>query len=419
MGRYSGGDRVKGVQTIAGLDLGSTKTCAVIAQVTGDGRLPGAKILGVGVCRETGVRGGLVRDIEETTRSITKAMRDAQRMAGIPVPPIHCGIAGKHVQLRTSPGLVSVTGEEITRADVERVNEVATAISLGPDRELLHSIPQDYKVNEQSGITDPVSMTGMRLEVEMYLVSVVSTAAQNVRKSVERAGFRLARLVFEPLASSLSVLTADERELGCVLLDIGGATTGVAVVRGGRIRHIASFPYAGDSITNDIVQGLSVTQADAERLKETWGVAYTPLVDPDESLELPSTPGQGLRQAKRELLAHIIHQRLDEVFGFVQQEVEEAGFGSVLPAGVVLTGGGAQLPGIVELAREVFALPARAGAPTRGLTGLVDNVNAPRFAVPAGLVMYAAQESIHGAEVGSLGVNKLLDPVKRWFQDFF
>jgi cell division protein FtsA len=406
---------------VAGLDLGSTKTCAVIAEVTGGGDVRdfGAKILGVGVSRETGVRGGLVRDIEETTRSITNAMRDAQRMAGVPVPSVYCGIAGDNVQLRTSPGLVSVTGEEITKADVQRVNAVATAISLGQDRELLHSIPQDYRVNEQQGIDDPVGMTGLRLEVEMYLVSVASAAAQNVRRSVERAGFRLAQLVFEPLASSLAVLTAEERELGCALVDIGGNTTGLAVIKSGRIRHIASFPYAGDRITADVVHGLSVTQGDAERLKERWGVAYTPLVDPDETIELPSTPGQGIRQAKRELLAHIIHQRLDEVMGLVQKEIVEAGFHDGLPAGVILTGGVAQMPGVVELAREVFAMPARMGTPSQRISGLVDSVSSTRYAVAAGLVLYAARESIHGEDRSNLRIDKFLGPVKRFFQDFF
>ncbi len=404
---------------VAGLDLGSTKTCAVIAQITSDDRTVGVKVLGVGLSRDTGVRAGLVRDIEETTRSIQAAMRDAQRMAGQPVPPVYCGIAGDHVQLKTSKGLVSVSGDEISRSDVERANDVATAVSLGQDRELLHSIPQDYKVDDQDGITDPVGMSGMRLEVDMYLVSVATAAAQNVRKSVERAGFILNRMVFEPLATSTAVLTAEERELGCVLVDVGGSSTGVAVVRDGRIRHIASIPHAGDRITSDIVQGLSVTQGDAERLKQKWGAAYTSLVDPDESIELPSTPGQGSRRAQRELLAHIIHQRLDEVFGMVQREVDAAGYWGHLPAGVIMTGGTAQLPGVMELAREVFAMPARVGTPTRGVRGLVDSVNSPRYAVPVGLVLYAARETMQGAEQPNVGVEKILGPVKRWFQEFF
>ncbi len=419
MGRRAAERNVKDERIVGALDLGSTRTCAVLAQVTGDDRSPGVKVLGVGISRETGVRRGVVRDIDETTRSIVDAVRDAERMAGVPVPAIHCGIAGEHIQVRTSTGLVSVTGEEIARADVERVNDVATAISLGQDRELLHSIPQEYQVDDQDGINDPEGMTGLRLEVQMYLVSVQTAAAQNLRKSVERAGYRIAQLVLEPLAASMAVLTQEERELGCVLVDLGGGSTGVAIFKDGKVQHIASLPYAGSHVTSDIVQGLSVTQADAERLKQKWGAAYTPLVDPDEDIHLPSTPGQGVRQAKRELLAHIIHQRLDEILGLVQQEIEKTGFPGNLPAGVVVTGGGAHQPGIVELAREALALPARVGTPQRGISGLVDSVQAPRFAVSTGLLLYAAQSILEREAATTSSVGKLFGPVKRWLQDFF
>ena len=404
---------------VAGLDLGSTRTCAIIGQITGDVRASGVKVLGVGVSRETGVRRGVVRDIEETTRSIVDAMRDAERMAGVQEQGLYCGIAGEHIQVRTSDGLASVTGEEIVRADVERVNEVATAISLGPDRDLLHSIPQEYKVDTQDGISDPVGMTGLRLEVQMYLVSVQTAAAQNLRKSVQRAGYRVQQLVLEPLASSLAVLTQEERELGCALVDLGGGSTGAAIFKDGKVQHVASLPYAGSHLTSDIVHGLSVTQVDADRLKEKWGVAYTPLVDPDESISLPSTPGQGVRQAKRELLAHIIHQRLDEILGLVQDEIEKRGFAGNLPAGIVVTGGGAHLPGIVELAREAFATPARVGMPHLGISGLVDSVQAPRYAVPVGLVSFAAHEALQRAADTESAVGRLISPVKRWLQDFF
>ena len=410
---------MKAEGTVAGLDLGSTRTCAIIGQVTGDVRASGVKVLGVGVSRETGVRRGVVRDIEETTRSIVDAMRDAERMAGVQAPDLYCGIAGEHVQVRTSDGLASVTGEEILRADVERVNEVATAISLGPERDLLHSIPQEYKVDAQDGISDPVGMTGLRLEVQMYLVSVQTAAAQNLRKSVQRAGYRVQQLVLEPLASSLAVLTQEERELGCALIDLGGGSTGAAIFKDGKVQHVMSLPYAGSHLTSDIVHGLSVTQVDADRLKEKWGVAYTPLVDPDESISLPSTPGQGVRQAKRELLAHIIHQRLDEILGLVQDEIEKRGFAGNLPAGIVVTGGGAQLPGIVELAREAFATPARVGMPHQGISGLVDSVQAPRYAVPVGLALFAAHVALQSAADTASGVGRLFSPVKRWLQDFF
>ncbi len=406
-------------RVVAALDLGSTRTCAVLAQVTGGERSPGVKVLGVGISRETGVRRGVVRDIDETTHSIVSAFRDAERMAGLQVPAIHCGIAGEHIQVRTSNGLASVTGDEISRADVERVNAVATAISLGQDRELLHFIPQEYQVDDQDGISDPEGMTGLRLEVQMYLVSVQTAAAQNLRKSVQRAGYRIAELVLEPLAASMAVLTEEELELGCVLVDLGGGSTSVAIFKDGKIQHIASIPYAGSHVTSDIVHGLSVTLADAERLKEKWGTAWAPLVDPDEAIDLPSTPGQGVRQAKRELLAHIIHQRLDEILGLVQQEIEKTGFTGNLPAGVVVTGGGAHQPGIVELAREAFALPARVGMPQRGISGLVDSVQAPRYAVATGLLLYAARQILEREAATTSRVGELFGPVKRWLQDFF
>ncbi len=411
---------------VAGLDLGSTKTCAVIADIVGDlPRWPVAKVLGVGLAKNAGVRRGMVRDIEETSRSVASAMRDAERMAGVKVPAVACGVAGEHVSARASSGVVAVSGDEITPMDVARVNEVARAVSLGRDNELLHDIPQDYVVDQQRGISDPVGMTGTRLEVEMYLVTVQSTAAQNLRKSVERAKYRVAELVLEPLAASYAVLTDDEQELGVALVDVGGGSTGVSIFHDGKIRHLASIKYAGAQVTADLVQVLGVTQAEAERLKERHGVAYAPLVDASEMVTLPSTPGQGERQTSRELLSNIIHHRVDEIFDMVGREFERAGYGAGrLPAGVVLTGGTAHLPGMVELAREAFAMPVRAGSPEHGIAGLVDSVQAPRYAVPAGLVVYAARRIAResapgGLLVGSGGVDRLLGPLKRWLQDFF
>lgn len=410
---------------IAGLDLGSTKTCAVIAELAGDlPRAPLAKILGVGLAKNSGVRRGMVRDIDETMRSVAAALKDAERMAGARVPDVTCGIAGEHVSARGSAGVVAVSGDEITAQDVARVNEVARAVSLGRDHELLHDIPQEYKVDQQSGISDPVGMTGTRLEVEMYLVTAQATAAQNLRKSVQRAGYRVADLVLEPLAASYAVLTDDEKELGVALVEVGGSSTGVAIFHEGKIRHLASLKYAGAHVTSDLVQGLGVTQSDAERLKERHGAAYTPLVDAGEMVSLASTQGQGARSASRELVAHIIHQRVDEIFQLVGREFERAGYaGGRLPAGVVLSGGTAHLPGMVELAREVFAVPVRAGHPELGISGLVDSVQAPRYAVPVGLVLYAARRIAHGAGERGLvvggGVDRWLTGVKRWLQDFF
>ncbi len=404
---------------VAGLNLGTTKTCAVIAEAVVGESGPGAKVLGIGLARTSGVKRGKVRDIEETTRSIVRAMRDAERMAGVQVPTVYCGIAGEHVRTQISTGLASVTADEITRQDADRVEDVAKAVNLGEGYELLHYIPQEYKVDSQGGISDPVGMVGLRLEVEMCLVSVQSKAAQNVRKSVERAGYRVAELVLEPLAAALAAVSDEEKELGCALVELGGGLTTIAVFQEGKLRHLSSLPFAGWLVTNDIVQGLGVTQSDAERLKERWGVAFTPLVDPDEVIDVPGTPGQGTRQAKRELLAHIIHQRLDEILGLVLEQIENAGFGGRLASGIVLTGGGADTAGIVELGREVFAMPVRKGIPEAHVSGLVDSVQAPRYAVPVGLTLYAAHQRLRLGGGMDTSVGKFLAPVKRWLQDFF
>lgn len=408
---------------VAALDIGSTKVIAIVAEVTGDTRNPAAKILGVGVERSAGVRRGVVRDIEETTRAISRALRDAQRMAGLEVGAIYCGIAGEHVAGRSSHGMVSVTGDEIRTGDVARVNDMASNISYGRDHELLHAIPQDYLIDQQAGITDPIGMTGSRLEAEVYLVTVLSSAIQNLRKCVERAGHQVAEFVLEPLAASLAVLTPDERELGCAIIELGGGSTNVAVFQGGKIRHTASLLCAGGHVTGDIVHGLQVTQLDAERLKERYGAAYEPLVPEQDLFDLPSTPGQGARNAHRRVLAHIMHMRMQEVLEYASDEITRASYSQRLPAGVILTGGGAQAPGIVELAREVFAMPARTGVPGEHLRGLADSVESPAFAVPVGLVLYGARQSlVSGFGTGGrrpLGVDRYFAPVKRWLQDFF
>jgi cell division protein FtsA len=401
---------------VCGLDLGSTKTCAVIAEAAGGG---GGKlrVLGVGLAKTSGVRRGVVRNIEETTQSVVRALTIAERMAGVKVPGVYCGIAGEHIRTQVSSGLASVTSDEIRASDMERANESARAVSLGDGFELLHYIPQEYKVDHQSGISDPTGMTGMRLEVEMCLVAVLGQAAQNLRRSVQRAGYQVNELVLEPLAASLAVLTDEEKELGCALVELGGGSTNVAVFHDGKLRHLASLPYASAHVTSDLVQGLSVTQSDAEQLKERHGVAFTAMVDGDELVDLPGTPGQGPRQAKQELLSHIIQSRLDEIFGLVHEQVEISGFMGRLPAGIVLTGGGAQLHGIVELGRDVCAMPIRLGKPERGISGLVDNVQSPRYAVPVGLTFYGARRREQGNGHGPGG--KIFGPIKQWLQEFF
>jgi cell division protein FtsA len=408
---------------VAAVDIGTTRVVALIGEVLGEARALRVRLLGVSSERTSGVRRGVVRDIEETTRAIAKVLKDAQMMAGVEVGSVYCGVAGEHIAARSSHGVVSVTGSEIRTTDVARVNDVASNISFGRDHELLHAIPQDYLIDQQDGITEPIGMTGQRLEAEVYLVTVLSSAVQNLRKCVEKAGYHVGEFVLEPLAASLAVLTPDERELGCAIVEMGGGSTNVSIFHSGKIRHTASSMFAGGHVTNDLVHGLQVTQQDAERLKERFGAAYEPLVPDTDVFQLPGTAGQGPRTAHRQVVAHIMHMRLQEVLELALDEISRAGYRQRLPAGIILTGGGAQAPGIVELAREVFALPVRVGTPGEGLTGLVDSVETPRMAVPVGLLLYGAKQvtATGGFAAGrrSPAVDKVLGPVKRWLQDFF
>ncbi len=414
---------------IAGLDIGSSKTTAVIAQAVGAGAGKGApslRVLGVGQARTTGLRRGVVSDIEETTRSIKKAVEDAERMAGTKIDTIYAGIAGEHVRAMISKGIVAVNGDEISKADVDRANDVARAQPVPHDRELLHAIPQEYSVDKNQGIRDPIGMIGTRLETEMYLVTIGASPAMNLRKSVEKAGYHVRELVLEPLASALSVLTEDEKELGVALVEMGAGTTDIAVFHEGKIRHLGTVNYGGNNVTSDIVQGIGVTQADAERLKERYGCAYEPLVDPQDIIQLPSTVAQGERHIPREVLAHIIHQRMDEIFNLVLNEIQRAGFAQRLNGGVVIAGGAAAMQGVGELAADVFGTGVRIGSPADSIGGLSDSVDAPRFATVVGLALYGAHRSAAGfapsgrhRALAGAGVDRFTRRIKSWLEDFF
>jgi cell division protein FtsA len=401
---------------VAGLDIGSTKTCAVIAEVISEfGREPALKILGVGQTRTGGMRREVVTDIEGTTESVRAAMKEAELMAGVTIDRVFTGVAGEYIHARTSNGVVAVGGEEIRIADVTRVQEVARAVVVPTDREVLHVLPQEYIVDHQSGIRDPIGMAGTRLEAEVYIITSSLTASQNLRKAVARAGYRIEATVHEPIATSLSVVTDDEKDVGVALVDLGGATTELAIFRDGKMRHLASIPWGGGTVTNDLAKGLSITYTEAEKAKERHGVAFAQLVDPRETVELPG-PGPGAkRQVARELIAHIIEQRLDEILGLVARELENAGESSKLGAGAVLTGGGAGLTGAVEVAQHAFGMPVRIGIPGEGLTGLADSVRRPQFATATGLAIFAASMNGGTAGGGSDAVGRVLG----WLKEFF
>lgn len=409
---------------VCGLDIGTTKTCAVIGEVEGElPHQPVLKVIGVGRSRASGMRRGVVRDIDETTRAVREAVQAGERMSGYKIEGVYVGIPGEHVRAITSPGVVNVTSPEVQPSDVQRVIDVARAVVLPPDSEILHTLPQEYLVDRQRGISDPVGMTGTRLEVDVCMVTMSSSVAQNMRKAVERAGYDIRGFVLEPLAASYATITEDERELGVAVVELGGGSTNLAVFHDGKFRHVSTVGFAGGSITSDIAQGVAVTQSDAEALKEKYGIAYEPLVDPDEMIEIPGPAGQGPRQVQRWMLAHIIHMRLEEILSMVSREIEREGYAGKLAAGVVLTGGSAQVRGIVELAREVFAMPVRIGQPGRQLSGsLVDHVEQPRFSTAAGLALYGMMEQVKGAAqagTGALTIDRLSGSIRRWLTEFF
>ncbi|HET8654810.1 MAG TPA: cell division protein FtsA [Longimicrobiaceae bacterium] len=408
---------------VAGLDIGSSKTAVVIAEIVEDAADRQLKILGVGQARTSGIRREVVTDIEATTDSVRKAVKEAELMAGVTVEQLYTGIAGEHIHGRASNGVVAVGGQEITARDVQRVHEVARAVVIPADREVLHAIPQEYVVDSQGGIRDPGGMAGTRLEAEVFILTGSATAGQNIRKAVDRAGYRVAELVFEPLASSLAVLTEDDKEVGVALVELGGGSTELAIFHERKIRHLASLPWGGGTVTNDIVKGLSLPYAEASRVKERHGAAREAMVDPREIFEVAGAAGMPPRQIARELLAHIIEQRMDEIFGLVAEQIERSGFADRLAAGVVLTGGGAALAGIAELAENSFRGPIRVGVPGEGLGGLVDSVRRPKFAAPVGLALYGARREAHtaidGHAASGTSVNGVIKWMRDWLTDFF
>ncbi len=410
---------------VAVLDLGSSRVTALIGEVTGEPASWGLRILGVGVERSNGVRRGVIRDFEETVRAVQKAMHDAERVAGVEVGTVYCGVAGELVAQRQTSGVVSIPGSEIRTVDIARVIDVASKVSFGNDQELLHAIPQDYRVDGVSGYADPIGMSGEQVEADIYLVTARSSGLAHQRRAIEKAGWHVGGVVLESLAASMAVLTAEEREIGSVLLELGGGSTTLSIFHGGRLRYTASLRFAGSHLTSDLVHGLQVTQAEAERIKERWGAAFESQVPENEVIELGASAGLPVRHAPRRLVAHIMGMRLQEMLEMASDEVTRAGWSMAgLPAGVVLCGGGAAIPGVLELTRDTFASPVRIGTPSDGLRGLVDRVTGPAWAVPIGLALYGARQIATGSGFVAGGrsaatVERVLGPVRRWLQDFF
>lgn len=381
----------KGQGTIVGLDIGTTKICAVVGQQTSEG----VQIVGIGSSPSFGVRSGVVVNIDRTVQAIRKAIDGAEFMAGCKIESVHVGIAGTHVKGENSTGVVAIKNREIMSADIERVIDAAQAIALPYDREILHVIPQEFIVDDQRGIIDPLGMSGVRLEAKVHIITAASTALRNIQKCCEKAGLYVETFSLESLASSRAVLYPDERELGVAVIDMGGGTSDIAIYHGGSVRYTAVVGLGGNHITNDISVGLRTSLEDAEKIKKTYGCALADKIDRSQEIRIAPVGGQGSRRIDPYLLGQIIEARVEEMLTIIDWELTRSGYGDQLHAGIVLTGGGALLPGIKELAEAVFDLPVRIGVPY-GFSGLKDVVNNPIFSTAAGLVL----ANVEGDESG-------------------
>jgi cell division protein FtsA len=389
-----------------------------VADQNGGGEL---RVVGIGNAPSEGLRRGVVVDLEKTVASIVRAVGEAERMAGERVSAVTAGIAGDHIRSINSRGVIAVSRKdnEIGHADVERVVEAAKAIAIPTDREIIHVIPQEFIVDDQDGIKDPIGMSGVRLEAEVHIITGAVTSAKNICKSITRAGLKVHDLVLEPLASSHAVLGPDERDLGVVLLDMGGGTTDVAVFYEGSIRHTAIVPLGGASVTNDIAIGMRTPIDQAEKIKIEHGCALASMVGPLEKLVVAGVGGRGDKEIPRTQLASMIEPRMEEIFMLANREVKKNHFAELLGAGVVLTGGTSLLPGAVELAEQIFEMPVRRGLPS-GLSGLMENVRDPRYSTGVGLILHAVLNEGGGDNVQVKSrAGSPLDSVKKLFAELF
>jgi cell division protein FtsA len=407
-------------RTFVGLDIGTTKISCIVADQNGGGEL---RVVGVGNAPSEGLRRGVVVDLEKTVGSIARAVEEAERMAGVPVKSATAGIAGDHIRSINSRGVIAVARKdnEIGPPDVDRVVEAAKAIAIPMDREIIHVIPQEFIVDDQDGIKDPIGMSGVRLEAEVHIITGAVTSAKNICRSIQRAGLKVDDLVLEPLASSHAVLGPDERDLGVVLLDLGGGTTDVAVFFEGSIRHTAIIPFGGANVTNDIAIGLRTPIDKAEQIKIEYGCALAALVSAEQSVAVAGVGGRSDRSISRHVLASMIEPRMEEIFALANKEVKKNHFAELLGGGVVLTGGTSLMPGVVELAEQVFEMPVRLGVPS-GLGGLSANVADPRYATGVGLVLHAANvERAEGAARPGRSSNDRRRgfDLRNWFTNLF
>jgi cell division protein FtsA len=398
---------------LVGLDIGTSKVVAVVAELRPDGAY---EVIGMGQTESKGLKKGVVVNIEATVQSIQKALEEAELMADCKIGEVFTGIAGSHIRSFNSSGMVAIKDKEVTSTDVARVIETAKAVNIPTDQQILHILTQEFIIDGQEDVREPIGMSGIRLEVKVHIVTGAVSAAQNIVKCVRRCGLEVHDLILQPLASSLAVLTEDEKELGVVLVDIGSGTTDIAIFSEGAIRHTAVIPIAGDQITNDIAMALRTPTPDAEDIKIQYGIAKQVLADPDEMIDVPGVGDRGPRTLSRQALAAVIEPRVEELFSLVHQVVRESGYEELLSSGVVLTGGTAMMPGMVELGEDMFLKPVRVGVPEyRG--NLHEVVKSPRYATVMGLLQEGRVQRMRGRKVvvQSGSVKQVWTRMKEWF----
>lgn len=399
---------------IVGLDVGTTKICAVVGEVQGNK----INIIGIGTHPSIGLRKGVVVNIESTVESIQKAVEEAELMAGCEISSVYAGIAGGHITGFNSRGIVAIKGPEVTKNDVDRVIDAARAVAIPMDREVIHVIPQEFIIDDQGGIQNPVGMSGVRLEAKIHIVTGAVTSAHNIVKCANRSGLDVCDIVLEPLASGEAVLTNEEKDVGTALLDLGGGTSDLAIFFGRNIKHTFVLSLGGNNLTNDISIGLRASQVEAEKIKIKYGTCVARDISNQETIEVPGMGGRKPRKLPRQILGEILEPRIEEIFTLIKREIFRAGMDNVITSGLVLTGGSSMLHGITDIAESIFDVPSRLGTPI-GISGLIDVVNNPMYATGVGLVLYGAKNQpekkfrIRDSNI----FHRVMTRMKRWFKD--
>jgi cell division protein FtsA len=407
----------KSGEIVVGLDIGTTKICAIVGELTENG----IDIIGIGTHPSKGLRKGVVVNIEATVASIRRAIEEAELMGGCEIANVYTGIAGGHIKGFNSQGIVAVKDKEVREADVVRVIDAAKAVAIPLDREVIHVLPQEFIIDEQGGIREPLGMSGVRLEAKVHIVTGAVSSAQNIVKCANRTGLNVSDIVLQPLASAEAVLSEDEKELGVCLVDMGGGTTDIAIFSGGSIVHTAVIALGGNNLTSDIAIGLRTPAHEAERIKQKYGCALASMVNKEETIEVPSVGGRQPRVLGRQILCEILEPRVEEIFQLVQREIQRCGYEDLLASGVVVTGGSTLLAGLPELAEEVLGLPVRRGMP-RGIGGLVDVVKSPMYATGVGLVIYGAKHQdrrIFRIREENNVYKKVKGRMREWLEEIF